>query len=408
MPPTLTLPTSPAMAQSRFGLCSNTTLFRSPFTGQTQTQERAGARWQASYTLPPMKREAAAVWQSFLLQLRGGAGRFYGYDPDAATPRGSALMESLTRTNMLRNSTLQGAALGPIGGTGSAPSFWSFGPSNGLTREIISLGVENGLSTLEVRFYGTPTAAYTALAFESATMVDAALGQTWTNSFYYRLSGGSMSNIANIQTRFDQSDGNGTPCLSSYYNVGTVDSTWRRATLTRTLVGTTPATSKIRSFLFIPLTVGAAIDITLKIAQPQLELGSTASAPLPTLGTAARTRGNGSAGGACVYGGGQSGTNLNTWNWQPNSVGMLKMGDYIAYDTALGRSLHVITADVQSDAYGRAMLTLEPPIRTTPADNAPLMVQKASCCMALVEDSVQWEANAQGVVRLSFTAEERF
>jgi len=79
----LSLPGSPAFASSQFGLVSNTQTFISPLSGQSQSIERPGARWRADYTLPPMKRAQAAAWQALLLQLRGGAGRFYGYDPDA-------------------------------------------------------------------------------------------------------------------------------------------------------------------------------------------------------------------------------------------------------------------------------------------------------------------------------------
>jgi hypothetical protein len=38
-----------------------------------------------------MIRATAAAWQAFTAQCRGMAGRFYGFDPDAKTPRGTAL-----------------------------------------------------------------------------------------------------------------------------------------------------------------------------------------------------------------------------------------------------------------------------------------------------------------------------
>ncbi len=203
----LSLPFAAYFARSSFGLESNTQAFKSPLTGQMQTLERPGARWQASYTLPPMKRQKAALWQAFLLKLRGGAGRFYAFDPDGVAPRGAALM---------------------------------------------------------------------------------------------------------------------------------------------------------------------------------------------------------AAGGAKVDGALQSGTQLATKNWQPSQAGVLKAGDYVAYDTSLGRTLHLVTQDASSDALGKAVLLLEPPLRTAPADGAMLIVQQASCVMALVEASVAWEVDAQGVYKLSFSAEERF
>jgi len=82
----------------RFGLASNTQTFTSRFTGATQTEEWAGARWQASFNLPPLTSQEAGAWKSFLVSLRGQSGRFYGFDPDYAvrgangTPAGMPLV----------------------------------------------------------------------------------------------------------------------------------------------------------------------------------------------------------------------------------------------------------------------------------------------------------------------------
>lgn len=88
---TLSLPSSPAFSSAHFALASNALQFQSPLNGTTQTVEFPGAKWQLTATLPPMQRAEAAVWQAFLMQLRGTAGRFYAGDPYARTPRGTAL-----------------------------------------------------------------------------------------------------------------------------------------------------------------------------------------------------------------------------------------------------------------------------------------------------------------------------
>jgi hypothetical protein len=88
---TLTMPSSPSGFRShRFGLRSNTLAFMSPLNGTTQTLEFPGSKWGGSFTLPPMKRATAAAWLSFYAKLRGVSGRFYGFDPGARSPRGSA------------------------------------------------------------------------------------------------------------------------------------------------------------------------------------------------------------------------------------------------------------------------------------------------------------------------------
>lgn len=87
--PTLLMPSSPGFRSSRFGLRANTQTFESPLNRTVQTIELVGARWFASYELPAMKRPQAAAWQAFLMALQGRSGRFFGFDPDARTPRGT-------------------------------------------------------------------------------------------------------------------------------------------------------------------------------------------------------------------------------------------------------------------------------------------------------------------------------
>jgi hypothetical protein len=63
---------------------------RSPFTFAGQAQEFTGKMWQATVTLPAMKRAAAEEWIACVLSLKGQVGTFNMGDPVAATPRGSA------------------------------------------------------------------------------------------------------------------------------------------------------------------------------------------------------------------------------------------------------------------------------------------------------------------------------
>lgn len=74
---------------ARFGLKTNTQLYVSPLSGDTQRAELPGARWYASFTLTTQKREDIAAVQAFLVSLAGPAGSFYGYDPNATSPLGA-------------------------------------------------------------------------------------------------------------------------------------------------------------------------------------------------------------------------------------------------------------------------------------------------------------------------------
>lgn len=199
-----TLPSSPAIRRSSFGKVANTRYFTSPLNGRTQTVELPGARWQASYTLPAMTRAKAATWQAWLARLQGMAGRFYAYDPDARTPRGTAT--------------------------------------------------------------GTPL----------------------------------------------------------------------------------------------------------------------------------------------VKGASQTGLSLITDGWTSGVTGILLAGDYIAFDTSAGRELRMVVADATSDGSGNATLTLDAPIRTSPADNEPLILTDPSCIMMLADDTVTWDADEAGVYTLAFAAVEAY
>lgn len=61
---------------------------QSPFTFSGQSQAYAGQAWSADLSLPPMKRERARVWTSWLTSLRGQFGTFLLGDPQASTPSG--------------------------------------------------------------------------------------------------------------------------------------------------------------------------------------------------------------------------------------------------------------------------------------------------------------------------------
>lgn len=102
----ISMPPSPGFSACRFGLETNTQRFESPLTNSVQRLVLGGAYWQATYTLPPMNRPQMAQWQAFLMQLEGGANTFYGYDPDAVTPRGTATGTPLVNGGSQTGSTL--------------------------------------------------------------------------------------------------------------------------------------------------------------------------------------------------------------------------------------------------------------------------------------------------------------
>lgn len=84
-----------------------------------------------------------------------------------------------------------------------------------------------------------------------------------------------------------------------------------------------------------------------------------------------------------VQGAGQTGRSIVTDGW-PNSTTVLSAGDYVT----IGDQLLQLTSDVTSNGSGVATLTFEPPIRSAPADNAPVEYKNPYALMYFVEEPV--------------------
>ncbi|GAB6125033.1 hypothetical protein [Humidesulfovibrio idahonensis] len=84
-----------------------------------------------------------------------------------------------------------------------------------------------------------------------------------------------------------------------------------------------------------------------------------------------------------VYGADQLGRSMATSGWTANTAHILRVGDYFSVPTLSGPELKIITADVASDAAGKATLTFEPPLRNSPDNGASITVADPVCPMRL-------------------------
>jgi hypothetical protein len=212
----------------------------------------------------------------------------FDHDPVTLAPRGLLIEEQ--RTNSIRNNTMQGAVAGT---PGTLPTNWSIllGGITGLTREIVGVGVEGGITYIEIRIFGTPSASGSYRIFtESVNNIAALTGQTWTHSYFITRVSGSLSGITAFTDVFQEFTSGGgfiTEAGVAALTPGTAALSIQRSTTTRTLSGGA-TTAFVRTGLQLGLS-GAAIDITLRIGLPQLELGAFATSVIPTT-TAAATR----------------------------------------------------------------------------------------------------------------------
>lgn len=210
---------------------------------------------------------------------------YYGprsdYDPTTLQRKGTLIEE--TRANGIRNNV----GVGTVAGTpGTMPTNWLFFPNGitGISSTIVGITQDKGVSCLEIRIFGTPSATVAQgiqIAFEGSNIIAATSSQVWTHSLWCRIVGGSTANISAFN--FNTQQYNTGVFVQSNNSPITPTSALTRYSSTVTLSAS--ATTHVVPVLGLATTAGQPIDITLRIGLPQLELGSHASSAIHTYGT---------------------------------------------------------------------------------------------------------------------------
>jgi hypothetical protein len=106
----------------------------------------------------------------------------------------------------------------------------------------------------------------------------------------------------------------------------------------------------------------------------------------------------------------QTGSSLITDGWTGSQSNIFYAGDLIAYDVPTGmRSMHVVTAPVNSDSGGNATLPISPKIRESPANNETIITTNPTCSMMLIDDrAMAFEFELGGFYFIAFTGIEAF
>jgi hypothetical protein len=172
--------------------------------------------------------------------------------------------------------------VGAVAGTpGTIPTNWgNVGVSGGLSRDVVGVGISNGLPYVDLRYYGTASSGVVIIAPDSFFSNTTSAGQVWTTSFWLSYIGSGRPDRTDIA--IDWRSGSPSVIFS------TISPT---SSLARFSFGGTATTGTTTSMGYVQfsLTIGATYDFTIRIAAPQMELGAYATTFIPTT-TAAVTR----------------------------------------------------------------------------------------------------------------------
>ena len=112
------------------------------------------------------------------------------------------------------------------------------------------------------------------------------------------------------------------------------------------------------------------------------------------------------AGTPVVNGASQTGNELAIDGLPTSTAGYLLAGDYIQLGSGSTARLYKVLEDVNTNASGEATLNLWPDLRSSPADDAGVVVSNAKGLFRLATNDATWTINNAGFYSISFAAVE--
>jgi hypothetical protein len=149
-----------------------------------------------------------------------------------------------------------------------------------LNWNVVATGTENGIPYVDLRVSGTSSGTFNASLTPETFAAAAVPGQIWTASFYSRRIAGSLAGL-NLVKLFMREFTAGAAFLGqSSLDVSSDAASFLASRRIWTSSVFNPSTGIVDfSFQLFPF-AGATVDVTFRLAAPQLELGSFATTPI--------------------------------------------------------------------------------------------------------------------------------
>ncbi len=201
------------------------------------------------------------------------------YDPTDLSKAPYADVDAKSKTNFIRNNTMQGAVAGT---PGMLPNFWERNAPETMSSAVVGVGQQSGVDYVDLAVAGTAAGQF-LLNFDSLSLTAAASGEAWATSVFCALASGSTTNIRRVRLRLREGRADGSyvaETLTDFDPTPGVLSAKRFSTVKEGLAETS---ERVGAQLIIDAT--GAFSITLRIGMPQLETDKVTS-PMKSEGAA--------------------------------------------------------------------------------------------------------------------------
>lgn len=311
------------------------------------------------------------------------------YNPSTLAARGFLIEAGAT--NQIRNPRAEGASA-----PSTLPTNWSTSGLGTLSLGVSAPYTHEGIDCIDVTLSGTTSTTACNIFFETITGVAFTNGQTKTQSVYWQIVGGGLTNISStgfVVNGYDSGSGflPGSFTGGSYVPAGSNVPTSSLVRATRAWTGANASLAFGRPSIFLSFSSGVAINITLRIGAPQLEQNAFATSLIlpPVASPAATARGADNAVISNLASIGYSSTQGTVVaEFMLEGVGASVNPVVISLnDGTTTNNINIYVADTVANDYARALVQVG---GVSQADISPNITVAAN---TLVKVAISWAAN---------------